>query len=358
MENTNKKRLLTFIAIAYGVAALMWIFMYIGLKSGKDLSVFTYAQMFYPACGVIMGTFLFGDKEKKIPKAGFILIIINTVVLMGMSLASIFTEQKMIQTVTGEITNWSSYAQLVLMVTSVVCYVLFWVCGKEKRKNAGLSRNAIGKSVLLVVLFTVLYFARLFIVTGLKQIFLYKGTNAVGEMAKILFTPQCALLAVSTLISFPLTFSLFFGEEYGWRYYLQPILQKKFGLRRGVLILGVVWGLWHLGLDFMFYTVTSGPTYLLNQIINCIALGIFFGYAYMKTQNIWVVTWMHYINNNFIVLLSNGDASVMQNQTITVSELPFLIVGACVFAVFIFAPIYKGEKDKLESEQGNEQNVA
>ena len=26
--------------------------------------------------------------------------------------------------------------------------------------------------------------------------------------------------------------------------------------------------------------------------------------------------------------------------------------------VFIFAPIYKGKKDKPESEQGNEQNVA
>lgn len=358
MENTNKKRLLTFIAIAYGVAALMWIFMYIGLKSGKDLSLFTLTQMFYPACGVMIGTLLFGDKEKKVPKAGFIVMIITTVVMMGLSLASVFTTQKVIHTTTGDVTNWLSYASLVHMVGSVVCYVLFWVCGKEKRKNAGLSRNAVGKSILLVALFVVLYFARSFIMIASKQIFVNDGTNAVLDTARVLFTSKNIYIVLTIFINLPLTYLAYFGEEYGWRYYLQPILQEKFGLRRGVLLLGVVWGIWHLGLDFMFYTVNSGPVYLINQIIACISMGIFFGYAYMKTQNIWAVTWMHFINNNFAMLYSNGDANILQNQTVLFSDLPFILLGACVLAVFIFAPIYKGKKDKQESEQGNEQNVA
>ena len=46
---------------------------------------------------------------------------------------------------------------------------------------------------------------------------------------------------------------IFFGEEYGWRYYLQPVLQKRFGLRAGVIILGVVWGLWHIPDDLFRY---------------------------------------------------------------------------------------------------------
>lgn len=358
MESTNKKRFITFIAVAYGAVALMCIFMYIGLKAGKDLSVFPLAHMLFPACGVIIGTLLFGDKEKKVPKAGFFVMIITMVVLLVMSLASISTTQKKIQTVTGEGTNWSSYAQTVIVIASVVCYVLFWVCGKEKRKNVGLSRNAVGKSILLVAVFIVLYFVRLFIWTALKQVFVNDGTNAVGEMAKVLFSPQSAYIAFSILITFPLSFTLFLGEEYGWRYYLQPILQKKFGLRRGVLILGVVWGIWHIGLDFMYYAVNSGPMYFVNQIINCIALAIFFGYAYMKTKNIWVVTWMHYINNNFALLFANGDTDLFQNQTVLASDLPFILLGASVLIVFIFAPIYKGKKDKPESEQGNEQNVA
>ena len=43
-------------------------------------------------------------------------------------------------------------------------------------------------------------------------------------------------------LNFVLSFTAFFGEEYGWRYYLQPILQQKFGLRRGVIVLGLLWG--------------------------------------------------------------------------------------------------------------------
>ena len=35
-------------------------------------------------------------------------------------------------------------------------------------------------------------------------------------------------------INYFFVFIAFFGEEYGWRYYLQPVLQKRFGLRAGM----------------------------------------------------------------------------------------------------------------------------
>lgn len=36
-----------------------------------------------------------------------------------------------------------------------------------------------------------------------------------------------------------------FGEEYGWRGFLQDEL-VKLGKRHGVLLVGLIWGLWHL----------------------------------------------------------------------------------------------------------------
>jgi membrane protease YdiL (CAAX protease family) len=36
------------------------------------------------------------------------------------------------------------------------------------------------------------------------------------------------------------------GEEIGWRGYVLPRLQKKFNVLTSTLILGVIWGLWHL----------------------------------------------------------------------------------------------------------------
>ncbi|WP_337955694.1 CPBP family glutamic-type intramembrane protease [Clostridium sp. AF02-29] len=39
---------------------------------------------------------------------------------------------------------------------------------------------------------------------------------------------------VALPINYFFVFIAFFGEEYGWRYYLQPVLQKRFGLRAGM----------------------------------------------------------------------------------------------------------------------------
>lgn len=95
----------------------------------------------------------------------------------------------------------------------------------------------------------------------------------------------------------------FFGEEYGWRYYLQPLLQKKFGLKGGVILLGCVWAVWHLPIDFFYYTTPDmGLAALASQFVTCISLGIFMAYTYMKTQNIWVPIIIHFLNNNMVVV--------------------------------------------------------
>lgn len=349
MENANKKRLITFIIVAYGVAAIMWIFMAIGLKSGKDLTAFVNAQMFYPACGVMLGFLLFGDKEKKLPKAGFIVALITAAVMIIVSIISAFAEHTMITTAAGTVSNWNLYTQYIMIVGSIICYILFWACGREKRRNAGLCRNNIKTSVILVFVFVALYILRVYISVFLSGLVNNDASASVGQINQILSNPQIIISAFVILINFPLTFLAFWGEEYGWRYYLQGILQKKFGLRLGVLILGVVWGLWHFGLDMMFYTTTTGPVYLISQIITCISLGIFFGYVYMKTQNIWVVALMHFINNNYVVLFSGGDVNVLQNQTVTLSDIPLQIISCLLYMAFILAPIYSGKKkEKIE----------
>jgi membrane protease YdiL (CAAX protease family) len=44
----------------------------------------------------------------------------------------------------------------------------------------------------------------------------------------------------AALMVFPL------GEEFGWRGFAQPRMAERFGLVRGTLLLGALWGLWHL----------------------------------------------------------------------------------------------------------------
>ena len=154
-------------------------------------------------------------------------------------------------------------------------------------------------------------------------------------------------------INFFLVYIAFLGEEYGWRYYLQPLLQKKFGLRAGVIVLGIVWGLWHFPLDFCYYTTETGPAMAAAQLITCISLGIFFAWAYMKTQNIWVPVVLHFLNNNLAAILSGGSAEAFQNQYIAWGDLlPALLVNGVIFGGFLLAKPFRRQPKGYPLDEG------
>ncbi len=344
MSVNERKKLYVFFAVAFGVTAIMSVFMFIGLRGGKDLTAFVNAMMTYPACGVILGMLFFDRKEKKLPIVGFYTFLITAAIMMIIAVISAFAPQQMIDSGAGEVSNWNMYSQYVLMLGSIVAYIAFWACGREKRENTGLCRKNIVLSVVMILVFLVLFFLRNYLALITADLMSGESLANISELNASTFNPMNWFSAAMVMINFPITIIAFLGEEYGWRYYLQPIMQKKFGLRLGVVLLGVVWGLWHTAADFMFYSTTSGPQLLVTQIITCVTMGIFMGYAYMKTQNIWVVAIMHFINNNFIVLFSGGDVNVLQNQSITWSQIPIMIVRSLIFALFILAPIFNKKK--------------
>ena len=81
------------------------------------------------------------------------------------------------------------------------------------------------------------------------------------------------IMAMALIPNFFLSFLPFFGEEYGWRCYLTPALQNRFGARRGALAVGVLWGLWHLPLNLFFYaalpcTSALGVWYTLRRLLH------------------------------------------------------------------------------------------
>ena len=136
----------------------------------------------------------------------------------------------------------------------------------------------------------------------------------------------------------------------GIRYALsgeEAVLQERFGLRTGVLILGVVWGLWHLPCDFFYYvTPEKGLIMTATQIITCVSLGIFFAWAYRKTGNLWVPVILHYMNNNLAPVIANTySADIFQNQEITWGMLPSsLVMNGLLFGFFLLSGVFR-EKD-------------
>lgn len=347
MKSIERKRLIIFLLVAYGVTAVMSIFMARGVKQEIDVTSFMNVQMMYPACGVMLARLFTRGKDEKLPTAAYVIFLIGTVIMMAVSVVTVVSPASSAQI--------STLSEVMIILISVLFYVLSWSSSKEKRENAGLLRRNIAISAAMIVLFIVLYYARFAIgltisgiIAGDVKASWIEWINAIKAAAAPdtnLGISSWLMVILSLPVNFFLTFAAFLGEEYGWRYYLQPVMFKKFGAVKGVLLLGVVWGIWHMGADFMFYTTTSGPQMFVSQIITCVSMAIFMGYAYMKTQNIWVPVVIHYLNNNMIlVLAASADASVMQNQSVAWSDIPVALIQSLVFIVFIFTKEYRDRR--------------
>lgn len=72
------------------------------------------------------------------------------------------------------------------------------------------------------------------------------------------------------------------GEEFGWRGYLTPVLVARMRWRAASLVIGVVWGVWHLPLFFMSGTVQSQMA-IAVFLVNILAGSVLFGWLYERT---------------------------------------------------------------------------
>ena len=112
--------------------------------------------------------------------------------------------------------------------------------------------------------------------------------------------------AVSAMTYAPFVNMLFaVGEEAGWRGTMYPLLKEHFGIVKGRLIGGAVWGVWHWPI-MLLAGYEYGTTYwgapvtgLLLFCVITIAMGILFDFLYEKTNCIWVPALCHGAINAF-----------------------------------------------------------
>ncbi|MGO1042563.1 CPBP family intramembrane glutamic endopeptidase [Clostridioides difficile] len=139
--------------------------------------------------------------------------------------------------------------------------------------------------------------------------------------------------------SFILQSIYFFGEEYGWRGFLQEKMQKKFGKRKGIILLGIIWELWHIPLWFTYYNVDSLG--ILLRLIYVIGMAIFLGYIYMRTNNVWACVLVHLFNN----IMPDNNLTNMSLNLNSSTLNSHVILGYLIFSIFlslfIFAKEYK-----------------
>jgi membrane protease YdiL (CAAX protease family) len=115
------------------------------------------------------------------------------------------------------------------------------------------------------------------------------------------------LTAVQSVLLAPiLAIVIAFGEEYGWRGFLQSELLKM-GRVRGVLLVGVIWGVWHWPLILMGFSYPGYPLLgLLLTVLFLVGFAVVLGYAVLRSGSILLAAYLHALNDQttaFIVFL-------------------------------------------------------
>jgi membrane protease YdiL (CAAX protease family) len=308
--NISNRDLILFLEITFGLTAIMGIAMGFAYPT-YSVDSFPLTQMYYPALGVMVTLLLNKKWRKKLPKNFFLTYLFFTITSIIYLLIKIF----------GFNQNPNSHLEIWLMIGSFLLIIAYNSDNKEKIENFGLKfTKNIKSSMIHILLFVILYLTAIFIsslLAGEVDSFI-APFKSLETWIRVLLLP----------LSFPFTSIAFFGEEYGWRYFLQPTIQERIGNIKGAIVVGLIWGIWHLPIN-MFYYSPETPFYsVINQLIICVGYSVFFGYVYMKTENIWAISMIHFINNSLGHVLYGGTGTnlVLTWQGVLINLLFFSII--------------------------------
>ena len=112
-------------------------------------------------------------------------------------------------------------------------------------------------------------------------------------------------------------------EEAGWRYILQPELEKKYPFTVSTIIVSVIWWLWHLPLFYIQGAAQYGQNYFAFGIS---ILGLSFALASIRknTGSVWLCVLFHCIENSL-----SGIYVINDNIWGNITAATILILCSC-----------------------------
>lgn len=129
------------------------------------------------------------------------------------------------------------------------------------------------------------------------------------------------VMFVDSLIRGPL------GEELGWRGYLQLELNKRFSVLKSSLIVGVIWGLWHLPLWFIAgYQGVDLLLYIVFFLVGLVAFSVIIGFVYGRGRNLLYAILLHQMLNFTGRLLVIDELAVLAGSS-AVYVIIALVIG-------------------------------
>ncbi|GAB4526939.1 MAG: hypothetical protein Kow0063_01710 [Anaerolineae bacterium] len=300
---------LTF-GLSWGLNLVLWLTA--GYGQNVATGILLQLQMLLPAfCAILVGMFLFKDNrlfrlraEGERPRWFFYYYLAYTLIYAVTGGVAVTTTDMTTLTIVGGVAQGLTLLGLVLLI------VLRLASGRDAWARAGLTGGKVIHWVIFGVGFVLFYVAQ----TALNYLFRLGERVDIAAFLAGLPAPQAQamphniFLLVSGLQAVLLApfvaLLLGFGEEYGWRGYLQGEL-VRLGKVKGILLLGVIWGVWHAPVIAMGHNYPGYPVAGVFLMIGyTIGLAFVLGYAVLKSGSVLLAAYLHALNNQVLSFLT------------------------------------------------------
>lgn len=304
-SSPNWRHVGAFLGLTFGLTYLLDLAIYLrGGLSTPGMTTLLQLQMLLPAfSAIVLGLFFFPESPIYHGRpAGrgrwfyyffLLLTVVYAIGALGIWLAP----------TQGTITQVSAILpQLLAFLGLLVLVVLRFSAGREAMARVWLAWGSWRN-----YLFFGLAIAAFYILQALlNALFGLSPANLAPIPTLPGFTPNTFLIvgAVQSVLLAPiLAIVIAFGEEYGWRGYLQSELFKM-GRVRGVLLLGVIWGAWHWPIILMGFNYPGHP--LLGVVLMTLyttGLAVVLGYAVLRSGSVLLAAYLHALNNQILAFI-------------------------------------------------------
>ena len=160
------------------------------------------------------------------------------------------------------------------------------------------------------------------------------GILLVLEAFRTFVSPQYAPQFLIYGIAAGILAGLF--EELGWTGFAYPRMRSRSGALRAALLLGVLWGIWHLPVvDSLGAASPHGrylPAFFASFLALVIALRVLIAWVYVNTGSLSLAQLLHASSTGFLVVFSPPGVSAGQEALwyLVYAALLWLVVGVVV----------------------------
>jgi membrane protease YdiL (CAAX protease family) len=133
-------------------------------------------------------------------------------------------------------------------------------------------------------------------------------------------------------ISIPILIIFVGGEEIGWRGFMQAPLIESFGSVFGIVLLGLIWGVWHAPVALRGYNLRShfwAEAFVLYPFM-CICHSFPLAFLTISSGSIWPALVFHATNNT----MGSIGTQIFEKQNSKLEILLFVLTGMFLIVPF------------------------